>query len=301
MTVFVGVEGGATRATALATDASGNPLARTSDDPIVLAGGDSSATVDALVRIIKETLDAAGVTRARAVSCNLTGAGRPQERIALEQALARFAVADQITVGTDADAALTDAFDTGPGIILIAGTGSIAWGRGESGELARTGGWGAIVGDEGSAFEIGRNALHAVFAAFDGRGEPTTLTNAMLAAADVQEVPQLVRWAESAGKKGVAGLAPIAIEEARRDPMARAIEIRAVSDLTLHVTALAIRLEPWSAGVPVALAGGLLASGRPLRNPVRQRISALHPGVVFLDRDVDGARGAALLARRLVF
>lgn len=300
MTVFVGVEGGATRATAVATDASGNMVARTTDDAIVLAGGDSGATVDALVRIIRHALDAAGTTRARAVSCNLTGAGRPKERIALEQALARFALADQIAVGTDAEAALTDAFDAGPGIILIAGTGSIAWGRSEKGEVARAGGWGPIAGDEGSAFDIGRNALHAVLAASDGRGESTTLTNALLSAADVQEVPQLVRWAESAGKKGVAGLAPLAIEEARRDPMARAIEMRAVSDLALHVTALATRLGPWSAGPPVALAGGLLASGRPLRDPLRHRIIALLPGVAFLDRDVDGARGAAMLARRLV-
>lgn len=300
MTVFVGVEGGATRATALATDAAGNPLARTTDDAIVLAGGDSGATVDALVRIIKHALDAAGATRARAVSCNLTGAGQPQERSALEQALARLALADQISVGTDAEAALTDAFDTGPGIILIAGTGSIAWGRSEQDEVARTGGWGPIAGDEGSAFEIGRNALHAVLAASDGRGEPTTLTDAVLAATGIQDVPQLVRWAQSAGKKGVAGLAPLTIQEARRDRLARAIEIRAVSDLAIHVTALATRLEPWSAGIPVALAGGLLAIGRPLRDPVRQRIIALLPSVVFLDRDIDGARGAATLARRLV-
>lgn len=301
MSVFVGIEGGATRATAVAADDSGNELARVGADAIVVRGGDQTATANALARLIASVLAAARSARAQAISCNLTGAGRADERLSLQQALSALRLAETVAVGTDAEAALADAFQDGPGLLLIAGTGSIAWGRGPNGEVARAGGWGPIGGDEGSAWAIGRNALHAVFAAFDGRAEKTALTRIVLDVTGVGSVPLLVRWAEDAGKKGVASLAPVVIEAATTDAVARTLHDSAVNDLALHVTALVARLEPWHGeNIPCAFAGGLLASGRPMRDAVRRHILTLVPSAAILDREIDGARGAAWLARRLV-
>ena len=301
MSVFVGIEGGATHATAVATDDRGHELARVGAEAIVVRGGDQSATASALARLIATVLARARSARAQAISCNLTGAGRADERLSLQQALSALRLAETVAVGTDAEAALADAFEHGPGLLLIAGTGSIAWGRGSKGEIARAGGWGPIGGDEGSAWAIGRSALHAVFAAFDGRAAKTSLTHIVLDATGVETVPMLVRWAEDAGKKGVAALAPAVIQAAATDSIARAVHDSAVNDLALHVTALAARLEPWqSEHIPCALAGGLLASGRPMRDAVCSRLLMLVPSVAILDREIDGARGAAWLARRLV-
>ena len=301
MSVFVGIEGGATRATAVAADDSGNELARVGADAIVVRGGDQTATANALARLIASVLARTRSARAQAISCNLTGGGRADERLSLQQALSALRLAETVAVGTDAEAALADAFQDGPGLLLIAGTGSIAWGRGPNGEVARAGGWGPIGGDEGSAWAIGRNALHAVFAAFDGRAEKTALTRIVLDVTGVGSVPLLVRWAEDAGKKGVASLAPVVIEAATTDAVARTLHDSAVNDLALHVTALVARLEPWHGeNIPCAFAGGLLASGRPMRDAVRRRILTLAPSAAILEREIDGARGAAWLARRLV-
>jgi glucosamine kinase len=301
LSVFIGIEGGATRATAVAADDNGHELARVAAEAIVVRGGDQSATANALARLVATVLTRARSARAQAISCNLTGAGRADERLSLQQALSALRLAETVGVGTDAEAALADAFQDGPGLLLIAGTGSIAWGRGPNGDVARAGGWGPIGGDEGSAWAIGRNALHAVFAAFDGRAEKTALTCFVLDATGVASVPLLVRWAEDAGKKGVASLAPVVIEAATTDSVARALYDSAVNDLALHVTALVARLEPWPGEyIPCALAGGLLAAGRPMRESVRRCILTLVPSAAILDREIDGARGAVWLARRLV-
>jgi glucosamine kinase len=301
LSVFIGIEGGATRATAVAADESGHELARVGADAIVVRGGDQSVTANALARLIATVLARARSARAQAISCNLTGAGRADERLLLQQALSALRLAETVAVGTDAEAALADAFQDGPGLLLIAGTGSIAWGRGPNGDVARAGGWGPIGGDEGSAWAIGQNALHAVFAAYDGRAEETALTRMVLDSTGVENVPLLVRWADDAGKKGVASLARVVIEAAPTDSVARALYDSAVKDLAMHVTALVARLEPWlGEHIPCALAGGLLASGRPMRDAVRRRIMTLVPTAAILDRDIDGARGAAWLARRLV-
>jgi glucosamine kinase len=299
LTVVVGIEGGATRSTALATDASGHALARLAGDAIAVRGDNRAAVVGALRSLTENVLQQSNRrTPCAVLSCHLTGAGRAEERASLERELMSLGLADVVVVGTDAEAALADAFQEGEGILLIAGTGSIAWGRNVNGELARAGGWGPIAGDEGSAWSIGRSALQAVLASHDGRATATALTARILEAANVEEPPMLVRWAENAGKKGVAGLAALVLEEASVDGAAQAIVLVAVEDLVSQASAVMNRLGPWPHGICLALAGGLLAMGRPLRNPVRERLLRSIPGAEIVDRDVDGARGAAWLARR---
>ncbi len=299
MNAFVGVDGGATHATALVTDAGGRILGHARADAIVLRGSDHGATIEAIAVLVERVLEIAGTEPpAASLCCGLTGAGRAEECDAIEAALRSAGSAVAVHITTDAEVAFADAFDDGAGLLLIAGTGSIAWGRGPTGTLARSGGWGVIAGDEGSAWAIGQAALRAVLAAYDGRAEPTSMTDPVLAAAGLTEAAQLVRWAERAGKKGVAALAPLVLDAASSDPVAGAIADHAASDLACHLEALARRLGPWPSAVPVAFAGGLLATGRPLRHAVQQRVQSTLPAAAFYEQDVDGARGAARLARR---
>src|SRR5690606_35162334 len=117
---------------------------------------------------------------ARALCAGLAGVGNATEREIVEAAFRRARVADVVAVVSDGEIALHGALRGGPGILVIAGTGSVAYGRGEDGRVERCGGWGMVVGDEGSGYQTGRAGLRAALHAVDGRGAPTELLTDLL-------------------------------------------------------------------------------------------------------------------------
>ena len=152
----------------------------------------------------------------------------------------------------------------GPGVLLLAGTGSVAYGRGPTGSIGRCGGWGPAMGDEGGGAWIGRRALGGVTAATDGREPETALTGAILTAAEVGQTEDLIAWAAAATPATVASLAPVVLRCAESgDRRAATIVSFAAEELVLHVRALAQRLfGDERAAVPVgAFTGGLLRRG----------------------------------------
>ncbi len=299
MSLFAGVEGGATRSTLAIMDASGTIRARAEGPAIGISPEPPDVCVDLIVSLVHAGLDAIDAAPpVAAVCCGLTGAGRGPERRAVEARLIERGLAGVVKITTDVEVAFFDAFADGPGILLIAGTGSAAWGRAPDGRNARIGGWGPLAGDEGSGYAVGSAALRAVLAAFDGRTDPTALTAPVLEIAGVGAPPDLVRWADRAGKRGIAALAPAVIGAAARDDAAAVIVHRATADLARHVEAAARRLEPWPGTIDVALNGGLIAPDQPLHGTVAAAIRAACPAASILTRSLDGARGAALLALR---
>lgn len=174
----------------------------------------------------------------------------------------------------DVDAAQIGAFAGAPGMLLLAGTGSMAWARDAAGRSHRIGGWGDAIGDEGSAYWIGKRILEAVSKAIDGRGEPTALTRALgdALAIDTSGMHGLEGWVAQLGapRAQIATLAPLvsACAEAG-DPVARRIVDAAAAELAAHVTALERRDHlprgAWSYG------GGAFNS-RVLRDAVAARL-----------------------------
>lgn len=229
----------------------------------------------------------------------VAGVGRKEERDNLAAALEDLDVSDEVVVETDAEIALEDAFNGGAGIILIAGTGSIAHGRGPTGIRARCGGWGPKLGDEGSGAWIGHRALGIVAAAHDGREPPTALTGAILTAAQLNEPEELIPWAAAGDPKTLAALAPIVFSTAATDPRAKALVDLAAEELVLHVRALAQRLfGDERADVAVAFAGGLMKKASPLRKRVEHRLKSAVPGAHLRVEPIVAARGAIKLALR---
>ena len=297
MKTAVGVDGGGTRAVAVVLDESGTEIARLRG----AAGLIEAPRIDEVVPRLADLVCAALAEAGRGAPCDaavfaLAGAGREVQRAAVEQGLQGAGIARTVAVVTDAEAAFHDAFGDEPGILLIAGTGSIAWGRGMGGESVRAGGWGTRIGDEGSAWAIALAGLRAVVRAADGREPPTALTDALLLEPGLRDPSGLVLWADSARKKEVASLCPAVLRLADSDDAACRIAEDAVGQLALHVQALAARIGDIPGGVHVALAGGLLEAGGALRERVRDAITERVPGARVLDRDVDGGRGAAALA-----
>ncbi len=301
MAIFVGIDGGGTHTTALATDAGGRELARVAGEAGIVDVREPAARAGSLAALARRAAEATGAGRVEALCCGLAGAGREPERLGLEEALRATGVAERVRVTTEAEAAMADAFGTGgTGILVIAGTGSIAWGRDARGRTARAGGWGLLLGDEGSAYALGMAALHAVVRAHDGRGNPTTLTSSVLHATGVAAPEGLVGWSAAASKGDVGALAPLVCVAANAgDIAAKSILDGAAHELATHVLALNARLGPWSEPPLLALAGGLVGPGGPLRERVIAAVERLLVPVRPLERPVDAAAGAASIARSL--
>jgi glucosamine kinase len=216
--------------------------------------------------------------------------------------LASRELAEEIVVHADATVALDDAFADGAGILLIAGTGSVAFGRGPTGSFARCGGWGPAFGDEGSGAWIGRRALSIVTAAADGREPETALTGAILTAAELNDVADLIPWAAGATPAKLATLAPVVMSVADAgDLRAYAVLTLATEELVLHARTLARKLfGDERATAPLALAGGLLAKGSTMRKRVEHRLKSAVPGAQVRAEEVVPARGAVRGALRFL-
>jgi N-acetylglucosamine kinase-like BadF-type ATPase len=171
----------------------------------------------------------------------------------------------------------TSQLDSMKGIALISGTGSIAWGRAEDGREARSGGWGYLLGDEGSGYWIGRAGLQAACRAADGRGPSTLLLEAFRERFQLGQPLDLIGkvYQPSFGRREIAELAPLVLELSSEDPSAGEILEEAANDLSTMVVAVARLLDCSLSQLPLAMAGGLLTNHAMLRDRVDQGLQKL--------------------------
>jgi glucosamine kinase len=298
----IGVDGGGTKTRAVLADEAGKQIAEAVGSGSTVKPQEAERSAGVIAGVVRDLLEEAGKTdvKPRVLFVGVAGVGRPAEREALHEALSSHQLADDVVIDTDFSVALGDAFGDGPGVLVIAGTGSSAFARGPAGATARCGGWGPVIGDEGSGSWIGRRALSVVAAAADGREPETALTGAILTAAEVSESSELVRWAAHATPATLATLAPVVISVADAgDLRANSIVSMAVEELALHVRALARQLfTDERASVPVALTGGLLKKGSSFRKRLEHRLKTAVPGAHVHAAEIDAARGAVQGALR---
>lgn len=294
--VVVGVDGGGSKTRVIVADLEGNELADVIGAGSAMAPGRADHCAEVIGGIVRQALENAGLAGARPVAllAGVAGAGREAEARALRAALEDLELAADVDVVGDGEIALADAFGDGAGVMLIAGTGSIAYGRSPSGVYGRCGGWGPAFGDEGSGAWIGRRALAIVASAADGREPATALTGAILTAAQVNEPSDLIPWGIAASPRDLAALAPIVFTTAAAgDIRSNALVGLAVEELVLHIRALAMKLfGDERATVPVAFGGGLLRAGSLLRKRLEQRLRSAVPGAQVRSAEVVAARGA---------
>ncbi|TCP59233.1 BadF/BadG/BcrA/BcrD ATPase family protein [Tumebacillus sp. BK434] len=162
------------------------------------------------------------------------------------------------------------------GIVLIGGTGSIAFGINDRGEKCRVGGWGYLIGDEGSGYNIGKDAYSAVLKSFDGRGPQTLLTGKILAYYGLQDPTALIPLVYSNGftREQVAAVTRFVFEAAREgDEVSLTLLSRAADELGELVRTMLTRMSFVKQRVPVVLTGGLFHEGSPLIGMVQGRLS----------------------------
>jgi glucosamine kinase len=294
--IVVGVDGGGSKTRIIVGTAEGETLGELTGLGSALTTHELEHAADTIAALVREGAATAGDASAKpkVVVAGVSGAGRPATQRALLAALEDREVAEEVVVVGDGEVAMYDAFADGPGILLISGTGSIAHGRGPSGQSARCGGWGPFVGDEGSGRWIGQKAIAIVAAAADGREPATDLTGAILTAAQLNDPSELIQWSIAATGRDLAALAPIVLNTASNgDLRANALVGLAVEELVLHVRTLAIKLfGDDRATVPVAVGGGLMLKGSLLRKRLEHRLKSAVPGAQVKAGDVVPARGA---------
>src|SRR5581483_3839633 len=253
-------------------------LGRADGPGAAMRPGGAPASAAVLAETARRAAAVAGIAlpAARAV-VGAAGAGRAQEQAELEAALLAVGLALRVRVLADGEVALTTAFARGPGILVNAGTGSIAYARDPAGRLHRAGGYGWQLGDEGGGYWLGRLAR-------------------LLGALGLQHFDDLIRWATTATPAQVAALAPHVLNAAREG---ETVAQRAVDDAARELVELVRALErhfPGSGPLPVAMSGALLGPQSPLARAFRERLAATVRRARLVPTRVDPPLGALKLA-----
>lgn len=227
-----------------------------------------------------------------------SGAGRPEIAAVLRTALAEI-LPNQIEVIGDMETSLDAAFDTGPGAIVIAGTGSIAYGRNLQSMTTRAGGWGFAIGDEGSAHWIGREALRVTLRKHDedpGNAH-TAFAGALCDVWGASSLKDLALTASRVPPPDFAALFPVVA--ASKDELSLQIQAAAGRELA-RITAIVMgRLFRDEAGaVPVGMIGGVFRHARAVRESFYNELRRLDPRTEVNPEVVEPVHGALLMARR---
>lgn len=314
----LGVDGGASSTRAAVADLEGRVLARAAAGPSNHVRGEAGrlrlrkalegAVGGALAHLVSEGAGSR-LERLQAVTLGMTGVnpGTPEAGRVVEELLPLLpsraleaGLRARIEVVSDARTALEGATEGEPGILVYAGTGSVAMGRNAGGAIARAGGWGYLVDDQGGGYTIGRHALRAVFRAADGRGPETRLTPLLLEHFQVGDLDELVRVVytnDGLDRPAVARLARLVARAAQEgDEAALAIYRHAAGELAGLAVAVARRLE--MAAPAVYHSGGVFAAGRPVLEPFEQAVRAALPGSRVWPARNSPLVGALLMAYR---
>jgi N-acetylglucosamine kinase len=236
----LGVDGGASGTRCVIADLSGRLLARGTGGP----SNPITAGVDAAASSIKEAVDEAiedcGIRRFSLACMGVAGAVRPLVEDALRSRLSDMDV-EKLNIVSDAIIALAGATGCSPGVVVISGTGSIAYGENDEGETAKAGGWGWRLGDEGSGNNIGSRALIAAVRSHDGRDPPTVLIKKVMTALGLMDMSEIIErvYLGGMGVEDVSALAPL-VGEAAGEGDEEAIRILEGAGAELGLAALAV-------------------------------------------------------------
>jgi N-acetylglucosamine kinase-like BadF-type ATPase len=263
MRLFLGIDGGQSGTTALIGDENGRVVAKGQAGPCNHARASEGRRkfLAALSDSVKAATKAAGLSEAPVFAAACMGfSGGPDDK----ESLAREIVhAEHYLITHDAYIALAGATAGAPGIIVIAGTGSIAFGRNAAGLTARAGGWGYIFGDEGGAFDLVRQALRAVLRHEEGWGSRTILSHTLLQAGNARDANDLLHrfYTDEYPRDRVAAMAQV-VDDAARAGDQVASDIMGSAAQALATIAAAVHRQLFSIGstIDVRYSGGVFTS-----------------------------------------
>jgi N-acetylglucosamine kinase-like BadF-type ATPase len=294
----LGIDAGGTKTLCLLADEAGRIVAEGLGPGANFHTSGDVELEHALRQVIYTAIGDRGIVPA-AVCVGIAGVDRENEARMVRAMIQRSVPASRVVVVSDALIALEAGAGESAGIVVISGTGSIAYGRNAGLEAARSGGWGHIIGDEGSGYWIGRQALSAVVRAVDGRGPVTRLKDDVLAHFGIEDLSGLPRivYDLDLPRMSVAALGPI-VQHASGlgDAVATDILERAAEELTLAARSVVARLDMEDDVFVFVLAGGVFRVVPSLVEALTRRLVAVAPRSRVERLDREPASGAVRLA-----
>lgn len=298
MKYAAGLDGGGTKTAVTVMDAQGRIVFRFD------AGGiNFNGQVEGCIRATFREIFAAladlcgGLERIAHVGIGAAGVSNPSVPARMDALVRECGYGGGLTIAGDHETALFGALERENGMILIAGTGSICYGKNEAGMSHRTGGFGHLIDDEGSGYSIARELLSAVVRADDGRAPETVITGMVYERLGIKAVQQIVGFVydRNRSKKDMAALAPILSEACEAgDPAALRIADRS-ADALLELVAPVADILALQEGT-LAMAGSVLLKNRFVREAFLDKLGRRLPGLTCIPAKQDAAVGAALMA-----
>jgi glucosamine kinase len=294
--VVIGIDAGGTKTVCRLADGEGRVLAESRGPGANLQNAGELEVERVLHQVITEATRGAADWPS-AVCLGMAGVDRARDAGVVQEILRRIMPRTRVVVVNDALVALEAGVPGSPGVVLIAGTGSIAYGRNAEGRAARAGGWGYLLGDEGSGFWLGRQALRAVVRSADGRAPHTRLTARVLAHFGIARTQDLVREIYD-GSFTPATVAAIAseVEGAAAEGDEVALHLIDTGASELGLAALSVCSQLRLPRGPVVLAGGMFTAAPRLRQRVTAHLMGRWPGMVVTPLQGQPVGGAVLLA-----
>lgn len=292
----IGIDAGGTKTMGLLADETGKVVAQ------VRSGGANLRVHGELAveKVLYQVIDGLSANGPAAALClGMAGVDRPEDKEIIQDVLRRLGQKQPIRIVNDAHVALVAGAPEGIGIVVVSGTGSIAYGVDPSGKTARSGGWGPLLGDEGSAYWLGHAAVRHGIRAVDGRGPSTSLLDRIAKKLGVEAPAGLVAWFyQEDSRNRVAELASV-VEEAATDgdEAASGLLDQAAQHLARAARAVARQLS-FSEPYTVVLAGGVFRACPSLFRRIRGSLDLPMATVVRLE--AEPATGAVRLALGLL-
>lgn len=297
----IGIDGGGTKTEAVLVDFMGNVIGCTRGGSTNYQAVRREQVKHELKTLVQKLLKRFNISpnRVKRMFLGLAGAGRKSDREAIKRLFNDTDFKDRITVDSDAVVALAGAFGNRPGIILIAGTGAICFGKNAKGNVVRSGGWGYLLGDEGSGYYIGRRALIAALKDFDGRGEKTSLRNTCELKYKLNSIDEIIPliYQNKLDRIAIANLAPQVFEQAKKgDSVAQQIIKQTGKELGKLAKAVAINLHFGDEKISVALIGSIFKHREMLVNEISKQLYEISWDIEITDPYYSPSIGAAVLA-----
>jgi N-acetylglucosamine kinase len=296
---IIGIDGGGTKTIGILATEAGQLLAQVQSGPANYHVVGETQTQTVLESVVGKLCEQAGVSRTSPIRfcLGMAGLGRIADQQVIGRICDELGIRENRILTHDAHVALIGGTEKHEGVIIISGTGAIVYGINADGKEARASGWGYLLGDEGSGYDIAIQGLRAVARAADGRDDQTELTNPILNRLGLNEPNELIRWVHAASRDAIANLAEIVFDTAQTmDSIAERIVDNASDELVRAAGSVIGQLE-FTEPFDVVLSGGNLIHQPMFADKLRRRFTEIQPEASVLLPKHEPAYGAVLLAQ----
>lgn len=301
MCYVIGIDGGGTKTALKLSDKNENIILTMEGGPCNINSMGKEAVLKMLKGLLNDTLKKAQLSLEdiETICIGTAGVDRPSDKAIMEEIIRNTGFNGKTIITNDAVTALYGGVGGAEGVILISGTGSICYGSNTNGETKRAGGWGHIIGDEGSGYYIGISAINRIARAFDGIEDSTLMTDLILNHLKLENVTELIDYVyrSGAGKSEIASLARLVDEAYKQgDIAAEEILIKAAYELFLISKAVLDGLNINNKKTVLAVNGSVIVKNQRVSSEFKRLMSKNYPLVEIVNMKNDAAYGAVLMA-----